>query len=110
MKGSHKLEMDDSSFLMLRKRCGETHTKPIRESKMKLREHAAGSTRRREEIARNRCATTVPGIKTKQSTIGENKLGRIGKDEVGSSNLPSSSKISPKLVGFGEIFFDLVTF
>ena len=34
----------------------------------------------------------------------------VGKDEVTSSNLVSSSKISLKLVGFGEIFLVLVTF
>ena len=34
----------------------------------------------------------------------------FGKDEVTSSNLVSSSKISLKLVGFGEIFLVLVTF
>jgi len=40
----------------------------------------------------NRCSTAVPDAKTRQETTGENMLGRIGKDEVGSSNLPSSSK------------------
>ncbi len=34
----------------------------------------------------------------------------LGKDEVTSSNLVSSSKISLKLVGFGEIFLVLITF
>jgi len=34
----------------------------------------------------------------------------VGKDEVGSSNLVSSSKISLKLVGFWEIFLVLITF
>ena len=34
----------------------------------------------------------------------------IGKDEVSGSNLVSSSKISLKLVGFGEIFLVLITF
>ena len=34
----------------------------------------------------------------------------VGKDEVTSSNLVSSSKISLKLVGFGEIFLVLITF
>ncbi len=34
----------------------------------------------------------------------------LGKDEVTSSNLVSSSKISLKLVGFWEIFLVLITF
>ena len=40
---------------------------------------------------------------------GLHRLDTIGKDEVTSSNLVSSSKISLKLVGFGEIFLVLVT-
>ena len=34
----------------------------------------------------------------------------VGKDEVGSSNLPSSSKIPLKSVDFGGIFYCLRTF
>ena len=45
----------------------------------------------RQRIAGSRCGTTVPGAKTKQETTRENNLGRIGKDEVPSSNLGSSS-------------------
>lgn len=37
----------------------------------------------------NRCAATVPVIKTKQGATKENSLGIIGKDEVPSPNLES---------------------
>ena len=69
----------------------ETHTKPIRAPKMRQQEHTTGDTRARDENARSRCNTTDPGAKTKQRATGENNLGRIGKDEVPSSNLGSSS-------------------
>jgi len=58
---------------------------------MKLRESMAGCIKSEEEIARSRCGATAPGVKTKRDTTGENKPGRIGKDEVTSSNLVSSS-------------------
>jgi len=58
----------------------------------------------------NRCSTAVPDAKTRQETTGENMLGRIGKDEVGSSNLPSSSKNPLKSVDFGGFCFVVRTF
>ena len=57
----------------------------------------------RQRIAGSRCGTTVPGAKTKQETTRENDLGRIGKDEVPSSNLGSSSSkslVPQRLQGF----------
>ena len=48
--------------------------------------------------------------KLRQITMNWNMCPLFGKDEVTSSNLVSSSKISLKLVGFGEIFLVLVTF
>ena len=58
-----------------------------------------------QKIAENRCATTTLGAKTKQETTKENNLGRIGKDEVPSSNLGSSSKKSLEPQGFGDFLF-----
>ena len=69
----------------------ETHTKPIRAPKMRQQEHTTRDTRARDENARSRCNATAPGANTKQRATGENNLGRIGKDEVSSSNLDSSS-------------------
>ena len=69
----------------------ETHTKPIRAPKMRQQEHTTRDTRARDENARSRCNATAPGANTKQRATGENNLGRIGKDEVPSSNLGSSS-------------------
>ena len=69
----------------------ETHTKPIRAPKMRQQEHTTRDTRARAENARSRCNATAPGANTKQRATGENSLGRIGKDEVPSSNLGSSS-------------------
>ena len=43
----------------------------------------------------NPCGARVSVFKTKQERIRKNNWGRIGKDEVGSSNLPSSSTNSP---------------
>ena len=58
----------------------------------------------RQRIAGSRCGTTVPGAKTKQETTRENDLGRIGKDEVGGSNPPSSSRKSSLFFWKGWIF------
>ena len=69
----------------------ETHTKPIRAPKMRQQEHTTRDTRARDENARSRCAATVPGSNVKQGTTEEKRSGRIGKDEVPSSNLGSSS-------------------
>ena len=54
-----------------------------------------------QEITGSCYGTTASGAKTKQETTRENSLGRIGKDEVPSSNLGSSSKNPPKSKGFG---------
>ncbi len=62
---------------------------------MKLRERPVGNMREREEGVRSRCGATAPDVKTKQGITRENKLGRIGKDEVPSSNLGSSSSAGP---------------
>ena len=80
----------------------ETHTKPIRAPKMRQQEHTTRDTRARDENARSRCNATAPGANTKQRATGENNLGRIGKDEVSSSNLDSSSKKLLKSVDFGS--------
>lgn len=40
-----------------------------------------------------RCGATVSKDTIQQVTAGKNRLKRIGKDEVSSSNLDSSSKI-----------------
>ena len=58
---------------------------------MRPQEPTAENTRTRERNARSRCGTTAPGANTKQGATGENNMGRIGKDEVPSSNLGSSS-------------------
>ena len=80
----------------------ETHTKPIRAPKMRQQEHTTRDTRARDENARSRCNATAPGANTKQRATGENNLGRIGKDEVPSSNLGSSSKKLLKSFVFGS--------
>ena len=80
----------------------ETHTKPIRAPKMRQQEHTTRDTRARDENARSRCNATAPGANTKQRATGENNLGRIGKDEVSSSNLDSSSKKLLKSLDFGS--------
>jgi len=69
----------------------ETHTKPIRASKKPIRKPKAGNVKLQQRITGNRCGTTASGAKTKQETTRKNSLGRIGKDEVTSSNLVSSS-------------------
>ena len=64
-----------------------------------------GSVKLQQKITGNRCATTVPGDKKNQETTGENNLGRIGKDEVPSSNLGSSSSeslVPQRLQGFSH--------
>ena len=53
-----------------------------------------------KENAGSRCGTTTLGAKTKQGTTKGNSLGRIGEDEVSSSNLDSSSKKLPKSLDF----------
>ncbi|MCI9391607.1 MAG: hypothetical protein HFF65_04295 [Oscillospiraceae bacterium] len=63
-----------------------------------------------QKIAENRCGTTVPGAKTKQKITRKDNLGRIGKDEVPSSNLGSSSKIPLKSLDSGGISFVSTTF
>jgi len=70
----------------------------------------AGCIKAGKEIARNRCTATIPGAKTKQEATGENKLGRIGKDEVPSSNLGSSSKIPLESLDSGGILLVFLTF
>ena len=60
-----------------------------------------GIRSRHKENAESCCGATAPGAKTKQGTTRGNNLGRIGKDEVSSSNLDSSSIKAPKSCGFG---------
>ena len=57
-----------------------------------------------------RCGATVSKDTIQQVTAGKNRLKRFGKDEVGSSNLPSSSKNPLKSVDFGGFCFVVRTF
>ena len=57
-----------------------------------------------KENAGSRCGTTTLGAKTNQGTTKENGLGRIGKDEVSSSNLDSSSKKLLKSLDFRSFY------
>ena len=75
----------------------KTHTKPIRASKKPIRKNKIRETSTQKRKAWNPCAARVSGFKTKQERIRQNNRRRIGKDEVGSSNLPSSSKKHRKL-------------
>ncbi len=58
---------------------------------MGMQRSTARCVKLNDGCARNHCAATAPGNKIGQGTVKENNLGRIGKDEVSSSNLDSSS-------------------
>lgn len=90
-------------------RC-KTHTKPIRVSKKPIRKRKIGETRTQKRKDWNPCGARVSVFKTKQERIRKNNWGRIGKDEVGGSNPPSSSietLESQRIQGF-SIFWKFV--
>ena len=69
-----------------------------------MRQYIAREWKQHKENVWSRCGATAPDAKTKQGTTKKNNVGRIGKDEVSSSNLDSSSKKLLKSLDFESFY------
>ena len=73
-------------------RVRKNQTKPRRPSKKRTQKGTQGSRRRRTGKPGTPTAPTVTDERQRKTARGEKPPKIFGKDEVGSSNLPSSSK------------------
>ena len=88
----------------------ETHTKPIRTSWNSTFQAISDYVKQRQANLANRWYDWVCGNTLQNATVRENRFGWIGKDEVSSSNLLSSSKKHPvRLRSAGFFFFITVS-
>ena len=71
---------------------GKNHTKPIPTPKNGILQVTASNSKKRHAKSRFPCGAATFRDKLQQAAASQNRLRVIGNDEVGSSNLPSSSR------------------
>ena len=71
---------------------GKTHTKPIPALKNGILQATTSSSKKQQAKSRSPCGARTFRNRPQQAATGQNRPCIIGNDEVGSSNLPSSSR------------------